>query len=256
MDNIIRAAFGAAGRTTVAPRRYRYDYGQILRIEGVSLPDAYEVHFANSETSGTTITQIGGADGVTVPDQLFQTGSPVYAWFFLHTGTEDGRTIYKIQIPVQERPAPSDEQPTPVQQSAIDQAIAALNAAVEQTAEDVVTTGENAEAAAQAAETATQAAQSASTSESNALSYAQRAESAESNASASARAAAVSERNAKASEESADASADRAEQAAGQAGYMYFFIDDRGHLIYERTPNVNVDFSLGDDGHLYVEAMG
>lgn len=54
----------------------------------------------------------------------------------------------------------------------------------------------------------------------------------------------------------AEDAADRAEQAAGQAGYMFFFIDDRGHLIYERTPNVNVDFSLGDDGHLYVEAIG
>ena len=53
----------------------------------------------------------------------------------------------------------------------------------------------------------------------------------------------------------AEDAADRAEQAAGQAGYMFFHIDERGHLIYERTSNVDVDFILGTDGHLYVEAI-
>lgn len=56
-------------------------------------------------------------------------------------------------------------------------------------------------------------------------------------------------------------SADRAEQAATSAGYMFFHIDDDptsatfGHLIYERTNNTEVDFYLGSDGHLYVEAI-
>ena len=48
--------------------------------------------------------------------------------------------------------------------------------------------------------------------------------------------------------------ADKAEQAAGQAGYMFFYIDEHGHLIYERTSNVDVDFVL-ENGHLYVEAI-
>ena len=46
--------------------------------------------------------------------------------------------------------------------------------------------------------------------------------------------------------------AEQAEQAAGQAGYMFFYIDEHGHLIYERTENVDVDFVL-ENGHLYVE---
>jgi hypothetical protein len=55
---------------------------------------------------------------------------------------------------------------------------------------------------------------------------------------------------------SAQTDADRAEQAAAQSGYMYFYIDDNGDLIYERTPNVTqVDFYL-DDGDLYLEAIG
>lgn len=56
-----------------------------------------------------------------------------------------------------------------------------------------------------------------------------------------------------ASAEQAEDAADRAEQAAGQAGYMFFYIDDDGYLVYERTKNVNVNFTL-EDGYLYVEA--
>ena len=51
----------------------------------------------------------------------------------------------------------------------------------------------------------------------------------------------------------AETSADRAEQAAQNAGYMFFYIDDDGDLIYQRTNNVDVDFYL-EDGDLFVEA--
>ena len=52
----------------------------------------------------------------------------------------------------------------------------------------------------------------------------------------------------------ADDAADRAEQAAASAGYMFFGIDDRGHVILDKTPNVPVDFELVN-GHLIVEAV-
>lgn len=42
----------------------------------------------------------------------------------------------------------------------------------------------------------------------------------------------------------AEAAADRVEQAAAQAGYMFFEVDQRGHLIYNRTDNVTADFSI------------
>lgn len=45
--------------------------------------------------------------------------------------------------------------------------------------------------------------------------------------------------------------AERAEQAASTAGYMYFYIDENGDLIYQRTANVDVNFYLSD-GDLYV----
>lgn len=58
---------------------------------------------------------------------------------------------------------------------------------------------------------------------------------------------------AKESAEAAEQSADRAEQSAAQAGYMFFYIDENGDLIYQRTSNTEVDFYL-DDGDLYARA--
>ena len=101
----------------------------------------------------------------------------------------------------------------------------------------------------------------------NALSSAQNALVSETNASTSEDNAKASELNAEAyknqaklSAESASASAteaeewaDKAEQSAEDAGYMEFHIDDNGHLIYERTSNVDqIDFSLVN-GHLILE---
>lgn len=87
------------------------------------------------------------------------------------------------------------------------------------------------------------------------------AESARDDAQASASSAAESERNAATSEtaaegymERAETAADHAEQAAAQSGYMFFYIDNNGDLIYQHTSNTQVDFYL-EDGDLYVEAV-
>ena len=67
--------------------------------------------------------------------------------------------------------------------------------------------------------------------------------------------------DAKSFEENAKASAEEAEgythligQATMNAGYMYFYIDEHGDLIYQRTSNTEVDFYLLD-GDLYVKAV-
>ena len=101
----------------------------------------------------------------------------------------------------------------------------------------------------------------------NALSSAQNALASETNASTSETNAHTSEVNAKASEDNAKISednasasateaeewADKAEQSAEDAGYMEFHIDDNGHLIFERTSNVDqIDFTLVN-GHLILE---
>lgn len=130
MSNIITAVFGGA-RTARTKPIHQWNYGQVLRFVGITLPDAYTVHFSNSAETGTAKTQIGNASGVIVPDEYLTTGQDIYAWVFLHTGDSDGETKYSVIIPVIRRPQPTEEPPTPVQQGLVDQAIAALNAGVE-----------------------------------------------------------------------------------------------------------------------------
>lgn len=129
-DNIVKASF-VFGKSTKARGLHQWDYGQVLQFEGLDLPSAYTVHFANQPMSGDAKTQVGGADGVDIPDEYLTTGLPVYAWVYLHTGADDGETVYSVTIPVTKRPKPIEEPPTPVQQGAIDTAIAALNEGVE-----------------------------------------------------------------------------------------------------------------------------
>lgn len=238
---------------TIVAARYRYDYGQALSITGITLPDVFEAHFATVDGS-QTVTMLGHDGVVEIPDELFLTAKAIICYIYLHDETTDGRTVYTIKIPVKERPEPSDVEPTPVQQDIITQAIAALNDAVTQTGQDVIDADASAQAAqdaqtaAESARDAAQAAQTAaSQSETNAAASA-------SSASQSAASAQASESSARTSATSAARDADRAEQAAGQSGYMAFWIDSNGDLIYERTPNVQVDFRLVD-GDLILEAV-
>lgn len=127
--NVVTAVFGAFRSVKTAPL-WQYDYGQILRFRGLTLPEAYEVHFSNS-ISGASKTKIGNANGVLIPDEYLTNGASVYAWVFLHVGDSDGETRYMVEIPINKRAKPTDEAPTPKQQSEITQTIAALNAAVD-----------------------------------------------------------------------------------------------------------------------------
>lgn len=258
--NVVTAYLGNNRATTTAGR-YQWDYGQVLRIEGINLPYSFQTHFSNQPRVGTAKTFIGTDRAVEIPDEYLITGKTIYAWIFLHDSETDGETVYTITIPVIPRPQPVDEEPTPVQQSEINQLINVLNNGVER----AETAADNAEASATASQasaeesagsatTAAQKAEEAATSAGNAAQSAQAAAASETAACQSASAAAESEAAAQASADDAAESADRAEQAAGQSGYMFFYIDERGHLIYQRTPNVNVDFYL-QDGHLFVGAI-
>lgn len=126
--NTVTASFGS-GITTKTDALWQYDYGQVLIIGGVSLPDVFEVHFTN-KIYGDTLTVLGQDNQVSIPDNLLLEGREIYAYIYLHTGSNDGETEYKITIPVRSRPEPSDAVPTPVEQDIITQAIAALNDAV------------------------------------------------------------------------------------------------------------------------------
>lgn len=244
MDNIITANL-AHGRTYVTASRYMEDYGQVLKIEGVELPTSYQVDFSNHLTGGDSVTMLGNADGVAIPTQFFDTGKDVYAFLYM-VGDSWGRTTAIIRIPNKRRPHRTDATPTPEQQSVIDQTIAALNNAVEATAADAEQTASDAARAEAARDRAETAANSAEASATNAAQS-------EANAAQSENTASAAATSASASAASAYADAERAEQASANAGYMFFYIDEHGDLIYQRTPNTEVDFYLSN-GDLYVRA--
>ena len=242
--NIITANL-SHGKQFVTASRYMEDYGQVLKIEGMDLPSVYQVDFSNNLLRGTSMTVLGNADGVAIPDEYISTGRDVYAFLYL-TGDMWGRTIATIRIPNKTRPKRTSEIPTPTQQSVIDATIAALNDAVESTAADAEQTASDAaraEAARTAAETAEDSAEASATAA--AQSEANAAQS-ESTASAAATSAATSASN-------ASRDADRAEQAAAQSGYLWFYIED-GKLYMDRTQNTHVNFFMRD-GKLYVEEV-
>ena len=228
-NNIVVASFSGE-RSIVTKEKFQHDWGQKLHVVGIpELPFVFDVHFSNTKTAGIAKPWAGTDGVVDIPDEYFASGAPVYAWIVLHEGADDGETVYCIKIPVIPRPLPVNEEPTPQQRSEIDTAIAALNAGV-----------------AQAEESATAAAGSAEASLDS-------AEDSEAWAVGTVDGVPVSQK-APQYENNAAYWADKAEQSAGQAGYMFFHIDEHGHLIYERTSNVDVDFVLAN-GHLYVEAI-
>ena len=138
-SKIITAALNPTGYTVTAPI-IKEDYGILLKIEGADLPNAYEVDFSNNEINGSSITVIGNADGVEIPQQLIKSGKSIYAFLYF-LGNDYGKTVYRIKIPNVLRPDRTNEQPTPAQASALDQAINLLNGAVD-SIEDMTATAE------------------------------------------------------------------------------------------------------------------
>lgn len=97
---------------------WQWDYGQQLRIEGLHLPTAVEIHFALQETGGEAIPRVGttkdGITTVTIPDSMLEGNSTVwtadkayniYAWVYL-SDKSSGETIKRITMQVKSRPKP------------------------------------------------------------------------------------------------------------------------------------------------------
>ena len=66
MKNIVTATFQPGYTTAKVLGLWQYDYGQILRIQGLELPDTIEIHFSLQEKGGESERQVGVTrDGVT-----------------------------------------------------------------------------------------------------------------------------------------------------------------------------------------------
>lgn len=92
----------------------QYDYGQVLRIQGLKLPKTVEVHFSTQETGGTSITRVGVTkDGVTdvlIPDSVLENGDTtqnysIFAFVYV-TDATSGKTEYRARLEVKARPKP------------------------------------------------------------------------------------------------------------------------------------------------------
>ena len=201
--NIIEVNFKLGSKRVTAPELYQWDYGQILKLDGLELPDSYEVHFSNAPDGGHAEVRIGDETGVCIPDKLLTTGDSIFAFVFLHAENNDGETVYVVQIPVKKRPKPLYANPSFTQQTVIAEAIAALTNALEKSAMNA----DNAEASAGDAAIYAEAAETYSISAS---------ESAEA-ASNSAVDAGTYKDQASASAESASAKADEASASASSA---------------------------------------
>lgn len=112
MENINIASFSEANTATVKGI-WQYDFGQILRIEGLGLPDAVEVHFSLQKTGGEAKRRIGVTkDGVTdvrIPDFILEEESSVKyeAYAFIYVSDRiHGNTTKKIIMEIEARPKP------------------------------------------------------------------------------------------------------------------------------------------------------
>ena len=92
---------------------WQWDYGQVLRIQGLTLPSAVEIDFSLTETGGESTPRIGvtedGVTDVVIPDFILEKDTTqdycAYAFIYL-TDDVSGQTEYKIIMHVKARPKP------------------------------------------------------------------------------------------------------------------------------------------------------
>ena len=157
MENRIITAVFKESKNTKVSDVWQWDYGQILRIQGLNLPTAVEVDFAVAGAS-ESIARIGTTkDDVTdvvIPDSLIETGNNLVAYIYLRD-SESGNTEYQIDMLVTKRAKP-EAYDTPEDKEMFGQAIEAVNTAADraekagQTAQEAATkAGQDAEQTAQ-----------------------------------------------------------------------------------------------------------
>lgn len=93
---------------------WQYDYGQVLRIQGLHLPSMVEIHFSLQETGGIAPMRVGvtkdGVTDVVIPDSMLENDGTtsdydIFAFIYL-TDDTSGQTEYKIKLHVKSRPKP------------------------------------------------------------------------------------------------------------------------------------------------------
>lgn len=116
MENKINiACFKEGSRTAEIKGIWQWDYGQILRIQGLNLPTAVEIHFSLDEHGGEAVRRIGvtkdSVTDVVVPDTMLENesayGDSYYFFVYIYlTDETSGNTEYKIRAKVSTRSKP------------------------------------------------------------------------------------------------------------------------------------------------------
>ena len=121
---------------------WQYDYGQVLRIQGLDLPTAVEMHFSLTEAGGEAVTRIGitkdGVTDVAIPDSLLEadgTSQDYQIYVFVYLANPDsGETTRRITLGVKSRPRPEAFY-TPGEGELFEEAIQAVNDAAKRAEE-------------------------------------------------------------------------------------------------------------------------
>ena len=135
---MITVVFNSGETRKNAKGLWQYDYGQVLRIQGLSLNPAVEIHFALQEKGGSAVTRIGatenGITDVVIPDSMLKNDGlaadyKIYAWIYF-TSEESGETKYMITLQVKSRPEPETynaDEDTPVSGGTMAAILSAVN---------------------------------------------------------------------------------------------------------------------------------
>lgn len=113
---------------------WQYDYGQKLRIQGLSLPPAVEIQFSLNKSGGNSESRVGvtknGVTDVPIPDSMLENGGSVqnyYIYAFIYiTDETSGKTVKWVQLHVNSRPKP-EAFDSPEEKELFREAIAAVN---------------------------------------------------------------------------------------------------------------------------------
>lgn len=148
---MVTALFKEGQKAVTTTSLHKYDYGEVLRIKGLSLPQYVAVQFAVDGMSEALPSSIGetveGVTDVLIPNSLLRSNiNPwnynIMAYVYIVSGSS-GKTEYIITIPIKWRPKTGDDQ------AADDDVAAVIGSAVEK----MNTATQRAETAASDAET-------------------------------------------------------------------------------------------------------
>lgn len=130
---MVTASFKEGQKTAITTSLQKYDYGEVLRIKGLSLPRYVAVQFVVDGMSEALPSSIGetveDVTDVLIPNSLLRSNIKpwnynIMAYVYIVSGSS-GKTEYTITIPVKWRPKTGDDQ------AADDDVAAVIGSAVE-----------------------------------------------------------------------------------------------------------------------------